>query len=109
MKPQNEFLERKHPRLKNFDYSSSDAYFLTLCTKNRAPILGKITVGRLALKPPYGNCTIVRSLKRMINREISSSIWQESFFDHIIRNDEDFYQTRKYIEENPVRWYYKNI
>ena len=35
---------RKHPRLKTFDYSSTGAYFITICTENRKCIFS--TVGR---------------------------------------------------------------
>ena len=31
-------------------------------------------------------------------------IWQRSFFDHIIRNEQDLFYERRYIDENPVRW-----
>lgn len=31
-------------------------------------------------------------------------LWQRSFYDHIIRNDEDYYESARYIEENPLRW-----
>ena len=37
---------RKHPRLKEFDYSSNGAYFVTVCTDNRRSILSRIAVGR---------------------------------------------------------------
>jgi len=30
-------------------------------------------------------------------------LWQRQFFDHIIRNEEDFFETRDYIRLNPVR------
>ena len=36
---------RKHPRLRDYDYSRNGVYFLTSCTRNRAPILSEI-VGR---------------------------------------------------------------
>ena len=36
---------RKHPRLRDYDYSRTGVYFLTICTKDRAPILSEI-VGR---------------------------------------------------------------
>ena len=48
--------------------------------------------------------TVVRSLKTMITKEIGQSIWQRSFFDHIIRNEQDLHYERRYIDENPVRW-----
>ena len=35
------FPSRKHPRLKNFDYSSPNYYFITICTWNKACIFGK--------------------------------------------------------------------
>jgi REP element-mobilizing transposase RayT len=30
-------------------------------------------------------------------------LWQRQFFDHIIRNETDFFETRDYIRLNPVR------
>ena len=50
--------KRKHPRLKQHDYSEPSAYFITVCTKNKAHILSRIvvdlppSVGRDALIPP---------------------------------------------------------
>ena len=35
------------------------------------------------------------------------NIFQRSFADHIIRDREDYETRRKYIYENPMRWYYK--
>ena len=35
------FPSRKHPRLKNFDYSSPNYYFITICTWNKNCIFGK--------------------------------------------------------------------
>ena len=34
--------KRKQLRLKEFDYSQEGYYFITICTKNRLEILGKI-------------------------------------------------------------------
>ncbi len=31
-------------------------------------------------------------------------IWQRSFYDHIIRNQKDYDEIYKYIENNPVKW-----
>ena len=30
-------------------------------------------------------------------------LWQRQFFDHIIRNEQDFFETLEYIKLNPVR------
>ncbi len=149
---------RKHPRLKDWDYSQDGAYFITICVKNRSPILSTV-VGRGALTPPlvelspigkildkyilniekvyYGVfidkyvimpnhvhllirlCssdgglraarptnveTIIRSLKTMVTRETGRSIWQTSFYDHIIRDENDYLTRWDYIDENPAKW-----
>ncbi|HEY0040145.1 MAG TPA: transposase [Flavisolibacter sp.] len=39
------FHQRKHIRLRNFDYSSSNAYFITVCVKYFEPLLGSIKNG----------------------------------------------------------------
>ena len=41
----NEYIKRKHPRLKDYDYSQSGAYYITICTQDRQCILSRI-VGR---------------------------------------------------------------
>jgi putative transposase len=38
-----------------------------------------------------------RGLKR------SGTIWQEEFFDHILRSSESYSQKWEYVKENPVR------
>ena len=43
--------KRKHPRLKEYDYSEPGSYFITVCTKNKIHILSRI-VGRGDLTPP---------------------------------------------------------
>jgi len=197
-----EFPERKNIRLKQHDYNSAGAYFITICTKNRREILSRIPersdiavpVGDAALGIPLPNdynfvtplltdigkivekyilssnrmkditvdryvimpdhihvIVIVRSqrnydsesvgsgtpravspteivqttitegrtkrnkdvipqfvaaLKRLCNAEIGEDIFQRSYYDHIIR-DRDDYDTRiGYIYGNPLLWQY---
>ncbi|MEW9121712.1 MAG: transposase [Thermotaleaceae bacterium] len=45
--------QRKQIRLKNYDYSQSGYYFITLCTKDQKHSLGQIQEGVMALNP-YG-------------------------------------------------------
>jgi hypothetical protein len=33
-------------------------------------------------------------------------IFQRSFFEHVIRDKTDYETRKKYIYENPMRWYY---
>ena len=43
-----EFPIRKHPRLKEYDYSAEGCYFVTICTDCRKNLLSRIPVGRAA-------------------------------------------------------------
>ena len=55
-----ELPKRKSIRLKNFNYSSSGAYFVTICTENRRQVLSRIVGGDVLDAPkkvellPYG-------------------------------------------------------
>lgn len=48
--------------------------------------------------------TIIGQMKRWGSKEIGFSFWQSSFYDHIIRDEEDYLSRWKYIEENPIKW-----
>ena len=150
--------KRKPTRLQEFDYNSGGAYFLTVCVKDRQPLLSTI-VGRDVLDAPQTRLTnygvvaerqirqmnemyehisvegyaimpdhihillvvqngasgtsrptkqhaavsrFVSTFKRFCNKQYGQNIWQASFNDHIIRNQEDFDKHWQYIENNPV-------
>jgi len=157
---ENQLPQRKHPRLRDYDYSQAGAYFITICTLHKAKILSRIIVGRDAHIPPslelsqvgrvaehyiqrinqmyenvwvdhyvimpdhihLLNCidgdadnggmwasrptiqTIVRSLKTLVTKQIGRSIWQASFYDHIIRSEKAYQEIWQYIENNPAQW-----
>ena len=61
---------------------------------------------------------IIGSFKRYISKIVNEnklfckdSIWQKSFYEHIIRKDTELNEIMKYINENPLKWkfdeYYK--
>ena len=33
-----------------------------------------------------------------------TKLWQRSFYDHVIRDDDDLNRVREYIQNNPLRW-----
>ena len=49
--------KRKPTRLKDYDYSTPGAYFITICVKDRKELLSKITVGTGVLDCPQNTLT----------------------------------------------------
>ena len=129
-----EFQYRKQNRLQNYDYSQYGAYFITICTKNREPFLSTITVpqnktagpqdktntaphntknGRANPAPTVGNImgwfkyTTTKQMAHCWNTS-DNRLWQRSYHDHIIRNEQDYRNICQYINENPIRWLQKH-
>ena len=48
--------------------------------------------------------SIVRSIKVLTSKEIGESIFQRSYYDHVIRNQRDYDEIWEYIENNPRKW-----
>ena len=46
----------------------------------------------------------ISTFKRFCNKECGENIWQRSFYDHIIRNQQDYNEIWQYIENNPRKW-----
>ncbi|MFR8010986.1 MAG: transposase [Clostridia bacterium] len=46
----------------------------------------------------------IRALKSVVSRAVGRPIWQKSFYDHIIRDEEDYLTKAEYIENNPSKW-----
>ena len=156
----NELPERKRLRLKAFDYSTTGAYFITICTKDKKPLfslpqsqnhaaqmieksflktIGKydgvespiyvvmpnhfhaiITISRQGDNSPTVS-SIVQDFKRSSTLEyikmvkdgtlppFDKQIWQRSFYDHIIRSRDEYYEISQYIIENPLRWKFDKL
>ena len=134
--------QRKQTRLKEFDYSSTAFYFITICTNEHKCVLSNIITQAdgtvLNVLTPYGRvadsylvkipgmdqyvimpnhihmiihktngnpiASDVRSFKVLVTKAIGKSIWQRSFYDHIIRDETDYMIKWKYIDENPAKW-----
>ena len=47
---------------------------------------------------------IIKQYKEWITKTIKKFIWQKSYYDHIIRNEKDYYRIWKYIDENELKW-----
>lgn len=57
-----------------------------------------------ASAPTISVPNFIRSFKVLVSKEIGQSIWQRSYYDHIIRDEEDYINHLRYIEDNPVKW-----
>ncbi|MBI4000088.1 MAG: transposase [Candidatus Omnitrophica bacterium] len=60
---------------------------------NRAPTLGEI----------------IRTFKAVSTRQIHLSglnefKWQRNYYEHVIRNENELFKTRQYVQENPIKW-----
>ena len=52
---------------------------------------------------------LIQQMKGYVTKRIGVSIWQKLFFDHVIRNRQDYEEHMQYIYENPMRWYYDEL
>ena len=46
----------------------------------------------------------IRHVKRGEYAPFEGRLWQRNYYEHVIRNEEDYLQTAAYIEGNPTRW-----
>lgn len=152
-----ELPKRKQNRLAEYDYSTPNAYFITVCTNNKknffwtdvgaindrpenVPLtsLGliarqairdipahypAITVDHFVIMPNHIHLllqihtdadgrsmiaptisTVVRLMKGTVSKQAGFSVWQKGFYDHVIRNDNDYRDIWNYIEGNPSKW-----
>ncbi len=151
----NTYPKRKPIRLKNYDYGSNGAYFITICTHNRKKLLSEIvgeglralptiqlteigyhvksaieymqdnyahiTVDNYIIMPNHIHLLVVISnesggrgnpplqdvigyLKSYTTKLYGGCLWQRSFHDHIIRDDDDYNKIYDYIKYNHLKW-----
>ena len=46
----------------------------------------------------------IRGVKAGILAPFEKKLWQKSYYDHVIRNQQDYDETWQYIENNPSKW-----
>ena len=53
---------------------------------------------------------VIGGLKRYVTKEYNTNrinkreIWQKSFYEHIVRNEKEYYSILEYIIYNPLKW-----
>ena len=140
--------ERKRMRLRDYDYSSKGAYFVTVCVQNRACLFKDASSKRmienwiLEIDKKYKNISVdyyvvmsdhihmiifideetdvnladvmdwfktmttneyIRGVRAGIYEPFEKKFWQRSYYEHIIRNEEDLLEKREYILNNPFK------
>ena len=48
--------------------------------------------------------TIVSQYKRYVTLRAGESVWQKSFYDHVVRSEADYQHIWEYMENNPAKW-----
>ena len=56
----------------------------------------------------YSTLEYIRMVKEGLLPPFDKQIWQRSFYDHVIRNHDDYIECCRYIRDNPKRWVLKN-
>ena len=59
------------------------------------------------LRSPVSAPTISRVMKQFkgsITKQVGRPVWQKSFYDHGIRNQQDYDEIWQYIENNPLKY-----
>ena len=139
------FSVRKNPRLKNYDYSTPNYYFVTICCHKMRHLFGKpgtpngwgqiaargleemerhfpgLRVDKYVIMPNHLHAIIILErmdtnlsvaigqFKSFVTRQIRKSapgcvVWQDTFHDHIIRNQKEYEKIWLYIDSNPMNW-----
>ena len=46
----------------------------------------------------------IRAVKEGLLLPFEKRIWQRGYYEHMIRNDQDYLDVWQYIHQNPARW-----
>ena len=83
---------------------------LNASTRSTVPALNsaRARFSRISARPNTIS-TIVRSYKGAVTAGCRASghgkfAWQRSYYEHVIRNEDDMSDIRSYILENPLKW-----
>ena len=50
----------------------------------------------------------IRKVREGVFPPFEGHLWQRSYYEHIIRNEEDLRGTCEYVQNNPLRWILKH-
>jgi REP element-mobilizing transposase RayT len=97
---------RKSLRLAEYDYSTAGYYFVTICIREQQCLLGEIVADAVCLNS--AGQMIASAWMALPERfeqvGLDSFVVMRSFYDHVIRNDQDLSRIQEYILNNPLQW-----
>lgn len=104
--------QRKHPRLKAYDYSQSGAYFVTTNVYGNRCLLSEIAVGRGVRENSRPTLMqVVGAFKSLSARQSNQvmgtpggKLWQDSFYESVLQSEMAYQDTWTYIDTNPAKW-----
>ena len=72
---------------------------------NHIHMIACLEGGPMGTSAPTGGIpALVRYFKRQVTLRLGETLWQRSYYDHIIRNEADYLRIWNYIDTNPVQW-----
>ena len=48
--------------------------------------------------------TVIQQLKRAVSVRTGKAFWQPRYYEHVIRDENEFLEIWKYIDTNPIKW-----
>ena len=85
-------------------------HFHAIITISRADMESAPTISEIIQSfKRYSTVEYTKMVKNGILPPFDKQIWQRSFYDHIIRNRNDYDEIVKYIHENPIRWQFDEL
>ena len=88
-------------------FLSPDAYAKRESGSSRAPANGMSRAPSPTVNAMLPR--VISAFKRLCNKELGTNVFQRSYADHIVRDKEDYETRKRYILENPMRWYYNEL
>ena len=112
--PQNPYPELLwHGKVADKYIQQMDTFYEHLCVDqyvimpDHIHLLSTIHTGHPRTGVPTRTSEIARfvgTFKRFCNKVYGKNIWQSRYYDHVIRNQQDYNEVWEYINNNPAKW-----
>ena len=91
-------------------YGVMHNHFHAVITISRAAMESAPTVSRIVQSfKRYSTLEYIKLVEKGVAKPFDKQVWQRSFYDHVIRNRDDYEEICRYIYENPMRWHFDDL